>query len=207
MNTRAQLPVLVGHPFIATGRGEDLRCVCRSMRSVGMCPGLFDVHRAVSPDAHQQFEFGSALQESLGKLNVFCLNGDEVEPSLRQLQKTGAPNAYNIAYPNWELANYPTEWARQLDRFDEVWAPSTFVKESLARSCQPPVYHMPLPCEVVLESFLGRRYFGIPERGYVFLFLFDVRSYVTRKNPQAVIEAFRRFLRTQPASPARLVIK
>jgi len=66
---------------------------------------------------------------------------------------------------------------------------------------------MPLACEVVLTSFLGRRYFGIPENSYTFLFFYDMRSYTTRKNPQAVVRAFRKLLEMHPFSKAHLVIK
>lgn len=66
---------------------------------------------------------------------------------------------------------------------------------------------MPLACEVVLSSLLSRRYFGILETDYAFLFFFDVRSYLSRKNHYAVIEAFRRLLSVKPYAKARLILK
>lgn len=66
---------------------------------------------------------------------------------------------------------------------------------------------MPLACEVVLSSLLSRRYFGIPETDYAFLFFFDIRSYLSRKNPYAVIEAFRRLLSVKPYAKAKLILK
>jgi glycosyltransferase involved in cell wall biosynthesis len=66
---------------------------------------------------------------------------------------------------------------------------------------------MPLACEVLLTSLLTRRYFGIPESDYTFLFFFDLRSYSERKNPDAVIRAFRRVLAAKPFAKARLVLK
>jgi glycosyltransferase involved in cell wall biosynthesis len=114
---------------------------------------------------------------------------------------------YKIVYPAWELARYPKEWAMQLDRFDEIWAPSQFIKESIEVVSTSPVFHMPLACEVVLSSFFSKRYFGIPESDYTFLFFFDVRSYSQRKNPEAAIAAFRRLLTLRRFSRARLVLK
>jgi glycosyltransferase involved in cell wall biosynthesis len=66
---------------------------------------------------------------------------------------------------------------------------------------------MPLACEILLSSFLSRRYFGIPESDYVFLFFFDARSYPTRKNPQGVINAFRHLLSLRPYAKTRLILK
>ena len=39
---------------------------------------------------------------------------------------------------------------------------------------------------------LGRAHFGLPPRGTVFLYVFDVSSQTERKNPRGAIEAFRR---------------
>jgi glycosyltransferase involved in cell wall biosynthesis len=140
-------------------------------------------------------------------VNVFHINGDEVEQSLAHTAARQQPGAYNVVYPAWELARYPREWAVQLERFDEVWAPSRFIRDAIAASVSRPVHHMPLAVEVMLTSFLGRRFFGIRESAYAFLFFFDLRSYATRKNPEAVLEAFRRLCAARPGAEAAIVIK
>lgn len=195
---------LVGHPFAPIGMGEHVRCTFRSLRSVARAPRLLDVYQLFEPDAGDRSEFTPHHSTDLADINVFHINGDEVDQVLAHI---GRQHGYNVVYPLWELARYPEEWARKLERFDEVWAPSRFVQESIAASLDRPVLHMPLACEVLLESFLGRRYFGIPEAAYTFLFFFDLRSYVSRKNPQAVIDAFRELTRLRPDANVSLVIK
>jgi glycosyltransferase involved in cell wall biosynthesis len=69
------------------------------------------------------------------------------------------------------------------------------------------VMHMPLATEIVLNAFHARRHFGIPEDSYAFVFFFDCRSYVVRKNPQGVLECFRRLLDARPWSRSCLVMK
>lgn len=207
MNKKASTIVLVGHPYAPIGMGQHIRCTFRALRSVGVRPSLLDVFGLVMPETDQQLEFAKYSSESLGGINIFHINGDEVEQTLAHLSHKQAWNGYNIIYPLWELSRYPEIWARQLDRFEEIWAPSKFVHDSLAAVCSKPVVHMPMACEVLLSSFLGRRYFGIPETDYAFLFFYDLRSYTTRKNPQGVIEAFRRFLSKKPFAKASLVIK
>lgn len=198
---------LVGHPYAPIGMGEHVRCSYRALRSVAMRPALTDIYKLVPPDTDELQEFAGVCTDLPSDINIFHINGNEVEQSVAHLSATNHWSGYNIIYPAWELARYPEEWALQLDRFNEIWAPSQFIKESIEAVCAKPVMHMPLACEVVLSSFLSRRYFGIPESDYVFLFFFDVRSYMTRKNPQGVIETFRRLLAIKPYAKTRLVLK
>lgn len=199
--------VLVGHPFAPIGMGEHIRCSFRAFRSAGMRPNIVDIYGLDSPEADTLEEIGPFMARGFGKVNIFHINGDEVEQALAHLGEQRLRRAYNIIYPAWELSKYPREWARQLERFDEIWAPSMFVRDSIASATSAPVFHMPLACEVALSSFLGRRYYGIPESAYVFLFFFDFRSYVTRKNPWAVVDAFRGLLQTLPLADVCLVLK
>jgi glycosyltransferase involved in cell wall biosynthesis len=110
-------------------------------------------------------------------------------------------------FPQWELSRYPREWARQLDRFDEVWAPTRFVFEALRGAVSRPVIHLPYPVQVNLRVFLGRKYFGLPETGFLFIFVFDFGSHVQRKNPGAVIKAFGMACAKAPHADFHLVIK
>lgn len=155
------------------------------------------VHAAVlAPHASRDF----------GDFNVYHLNGDEVEAALDHLG--GLPRGGRHAiYPMWELPRYPELWARQLERFDEVWAGSQFIADAIKPAVSVPVFHMPLATQMHLVAPTSRRYFGIPESAYAFLFFFDLRSYVERKNPYAVLEAFRRFLKRRPWAQACLVVK
>jgi glycosyltransferase involved in cell wall biosynthesis len=198
---------LVGHPYAPIGMGEHIRCSYRALRSVAMKPFLTDIYKLAPPGTEELQEFSGACTDQPSDINIFHINGDEVEQSLAHLSSNNHRGGYNIIYPAWELARYPEEWAVHLDGFDEIWAPSQFIKESIDVACDKPVIHMPLACEVMLSSLLSRRYFDIPEADYVFLFFFDVRSYVTRKNPHGVIEAFHRLLESKPYSKTRLILK
>lgn len=197
---------LIGHPFAPIGRGEDVRCSFRALRAVALRPSILDLYGHQRPDADAEAEFGSFLRTRPGAINVFHLNGDEVRLALSTLGDL-PKNAYNIIYPAWELSRYPQEWAQQLDRFDEIWAPSTFIRDALMPVVQKPLVHMPLACEVALSGFRSRRYYGIPEAAYAFLFFFDFRSFATRKNPQAAIQAFARLCQLRASANTCLVIK
>lgn len=198
---------LVGHPFAPIGRGEDVRCTFRALRAAAVSAGILDLYAYDRPDPAAKQEFGPALRDRLGAINVFHLNGDEIEPALKHLRGGLPQSSCNIVYPAWELPRYPREWAAQLDRFDEIWAPSRFIQSALEAAVSRPVHLLPLACEVGIHTFRSRRYFGIPEAAYAFLFYFDFRSFAARKNPAAVIEAFARACARAPECNATLVIK
>jgi len=85
---------------------------------------------------------------------------------------------------------------------DEIWAPSRYVQQVMAEKASVPVLHMPLavdfkiPSRHVSSGNLTKpsrlRDFGLPESPTTFLFTFDFSSRLERKNPLAVVSAFRR---------------
>jgi glycosyltransferase involved in cell wall biosynthesis len=196
---------LVGHPFSPIGTGRAMRVAFAACRSVGLETAVRDVWNFTAPEAAQAVEIGPFVTTTYGAINVFHLNGDEIEPALERIGPL--PQGYNIVVPFWELPRYPAEWARQLERFDEVWAASDYIRQSVAAAVDRPVMHMPLSTEIALDSFFSRRHFGIPENSYAFLCFFDCRSYIMRKNPQAMVECFRRLLAARPLARTCLVMK
>jgi glycosyltransferase involved in cell wall biosynthesis len=199
---------VVGYPFLPIGMGEHLRSTVRAMRAVGLDPRLVDVADfPAPPDADLERDFAGSLTESLGELNLFCVNGDEAQRVIDRLGRDAFARARNIVYPAWELSRYPAEWTRVLAQFDEAWAPSVFVRDALAEALQRPVFDIPLPVELKLSSFLGRRRFGIPEDAFVVLFSFDFSSYAERKNPTAVLDAYERVAARRPEARLHCVIK
>lgn len=205
--------VLVGHPFSAIGMAEHVRSAWRACKAAGAAAGLIDIYgmdRNKDPDFER--EFGPHVVPRLSPTtNLFCINANEVEQAMGVLEATGSEaafeSAYNIIYPAWELSKYPEPWARILERFDEVWAPSDFIAQAIAPAVSRPVVHMPLAVELTLSSFLGRRAFGIPEHAFVVLFSFDFSSFSERKNPLAMLDAFERLCALRPAAPLHAIVK
>jgi glycosyltransferase involved in cell wall biosynthesis len=200
---------IVGYPFQPTGMAEHARSTFRALRAVGITPGLLnaaDDNAPIDPDLDR--DFGPFLTPVLGDgVNIFGVNGDQAARVIDRVGERAFAAGYNIAYPAWELARYPAEWARTLDRFDEIWAPSVFVQQALQAAVSRPVHHMPLPVDLTLSSFLGRRHFGIPEEAFVILFFFDALSFQARKNPEAVLKAFEILAGRRPDADICCVIK
>jgi glycosyltransferase involved in cell wall biosynthesis len=199
---------LVGHPFAGIGRGEDLRCCHRAFKAAGLRTTVVDVYGVGDHDREIEAEFRPDTHDNTaGGVDIFCINGDEIEPVLSHLGPRRRSARYSIVIPQWELARFPDPWARQLERFNEVWAPSAFIHDTIAPAISRPVTHIPGSTGVRLGGFMGRRAFGIPESAYAFLFAFDLRSYHERKNPLAVVDAYAEVLRARPTRDLALVVK
>lgn len=199
---------LVGHPFAPIGMGEVLRSTFRSLRAVGITTRILDAYATNEPDPETRAELLPHLTDRVGDgTNIFCINGNEVAPVLSHLAARAEGGRRRIIQPAWELPDYPAEWASQLERFDEVWGFSSFTAGSIRRAVRIPVHTLPLATEVRRVRPLGRRAFGIPEAPYVFLFFFDLTSFIERKNPFAALEAFRYVTRARPGRDLRFVVK
>jgi glycosyltransferase involved in cell wall biosynthesis len=197
---------VVGHPYGPLGYHRAARCSFASLRAAGLEPTIMDVSddRTVVPAYARMFE--PYATREFADFNLFHLNGDEIDGVLEELG--GLPRGHRSAvYPMWELPRYPEAWAHQLERFDEVWAGSRFIADAIQPTVSVPVLHMPLGTEVAPHVTRSRRYYGISEPAYAFLFFCDLRSFVDRKNPLAVLEAFRLFLAQRPWAQATLVVK
>jgi glycosyltransferase involved in cell wall biosynthesis len=112
---------------------------------------------------------------------------------------------YRIAYWAWELDTIPEEWAELAPLLDAIWAPTGFVADAFRQRMPVPVHQVLPGVELSEIETVTKAELGIPERNYVFMFMFDMCSQMVRKNPLAVIRAFRDAF--GPSDHASLVIK
>jgi glycosyltransferase involved in cell wall biosynthesis len=102
---------------------------------------------------------------------------------------------YNVGYFAWELPEFPDAWLDCFDYFDEIWCPSEFTRAAIGLKSPLPVLAMPHAISVSppgANIAQLRARLGLPSGPFLFLTLFDLNSYIERKNPAAAIEAFRK---------------
>ncbi len=200
----------VGHPFSSIGKGEEIRSAFSAYKALDRSCKVFDVYRYAdrSDQDHLKLLHHSEASSLSAGVRVFHINGDEVEQVLATLEKRGIAfeGGRNVIVPAWELPVYPAVWLDALKRFDEVWAISQFVRDGLAAAGMPSV-HIGQSVELPSRPFLPRRHFGIRASSFVFLALFDLSSYSTRKNPEAVVEMYSRLRAAHPFADMQLVLK
>ena len=199
---------LVGHPFAPIGMGEHLRATFHALRTVGADAWVRDVYDVGGREGDDAGELRERLLPRLSSdVSIFTLNGDEREPCFRRLGPDLGGAGYRIVYPAWELPIYPEPWARELEHYDEVWSTSSYTAASLRAAVRRDVRVMPLPCHPRFTRRFSRRHFGISETAYVFVFFFDLTSYVQRKNPYALLEAVGRVRAARPFAEFQVVMK
>ena len=114
---------------------------------------------------------------------------------------------YNIGYMAWELPSLPDSLLSSLDMFQEMWTLSDFCTGAIGMKATVPVLSVPLFADSntsVIEN--GRDYFGFDKDIFLFMLAYDCNSYVSRKNPQAAVEAFLKAFSPQDSNVG-LVIK
>jgi glycosyltransferase involved in cell wall biosynthesis len=112
---------------------------------------------------------------------------------------------YRIAYWAWELDSIPEEWVELTPLLDAIWAPTEFVADAFRQRMPLPVHEVLPGVELSEIETVAKTELGIPASNYVFLFMFDMCSQMVRKNPLALIQAFRAAF--GPADKATLVVK
>ena len=98
---------------------------------------------------------------------------------------------YRIAYWAWELDSIPEEWVELTPLLDAIWAPTGFVADAFRQRMPLPVHEVLPGVELSEIETVAKADLGIPAANYVFLFMFDMCSQMVRKNPLALIQAFR----------------
>lgn len=125
-------------------------------------------------------------------INLLHVNPHEFAIAYTELDKKTWNYRYNIAFWLWELEEFPDEWTTFLPLLDEIWTPAEFVSKSIRKKTNIPVRTMPYCISVPTDDIYNRTYFKIPENQFLFLMMYDSSSIMERKNPLAVMEAFKK---------------
>jgi glycosyltransferase involved in cell wall biosynthesis len=185
---------LAGYLTTESGVGEAARLVACSLQAAGVPRALVNFEVSYGLRRTDRTFEGFEDVNPYG-INLVHVNADQVSVFADQHGPAFFAGRYNIGFWMWELADFPVEWADRFDWFDEIWTPSSFTSEAVARRSPVPVWTSPLPLLQHPTAALDRAHFGLPDDRFVFLFAFDFASVFERKNPLALVEAFHRAFR------------
>ncbi len=126
-------------------------------------------------------------------VNLYCIPVFEAAKIIEQLpQRHLGPGRFHAALVWWEATRMNPAWTQALNRLDAVVSFSDFLGEVLANSVQlTPVVRGCHPLELPAGVRASRAEFGLPQDAVVFLGSLDPSSDPERKNPLAMIRAFR----------------
>ena len=186
------------------GLGEAARLLITGLDASGV-PTLPVQARLLPPCGQKaEFTYGSP-HDAPYPINIVCVNGDLVAPFAREVGNSFFEGRHTIALWWWEVGELPKEWAPAFEHIDEVWVGSQHIYDAIAPASPVPVVKMTMPVALPRVPHYGRAQLGLPEDGFLFLYVHDYHSTAARKNPVGAVEAFKRAF--PPGSGAKLVLK
>jgi glycosyltransferase involved in cell wall biosynthesis len=197
----------VGHIRGEWGLCEIMRNLVRSSADGGIPTAVQDLYIPM-PSRQGNRSCISHVRDRLPySCSVFNFNPDIQAQVIEYLGEDILQDHYNIGYWFWELERLPREWDYAFGLVDEIWVASDFVGDAVRKNTDKPVVKIPVPihADAPMRTY-HRADFGLSDDAFVFLYSFDFNSFIERKNPQAVIDAFNQaFVDTR--DPVLLVIK
>jgi glycosyltransferase involved in cell wall biosynthesis len=177
-----------GYAFAESGTGQIVRSVVAALAAEGIPYAVMPFTQTISRQQRVFRDLGTAVPSF--DTNLICVNADQVPLFFEIMRGQLLPAARNIGLWAWEVEDLPAAMAASERHLDEVWGISNFTAAALARCLTKPVRALPLPVVVPEVRRRSRAELGMPE-GFLYLFCFDYDSVFRRKNPLAVVAAFR----------------
>ncbi len=180
---------VIGYARSEHGVGQSLRQFCQALAATSTPHVVIDFNKNNTSrvdDLSLEAKIGT---EPAFPVNVFHINADQMPEAEMQLPSQ-LFSRYNIGFWHWEMRDMLEQHRSGFDQLDEVWVPSGFVQDAIAKSSPVPVVRMPHAIHFSVSPDASRQQFGLPEDTFLFLMMYDFSSYQDRKNPQAALDAF-----------------
>lgn len=182
---------IIGFPKGQLGIGEQTRSLARVAMAAGYKINLIDLYHPTDRIKNDDMEFQSLIGDTFKfPIRIYSITQNLAAALIYRNGINFYDSTHNIFHFAWEFSQRPTELDSILRFADEIWGISTFTSSSFQNPFGIPVKTMPnsiLPLSFVRRT---RDYFGLPSDKFLFSCAFDFNSYLTRKNPMAVLEAF-----------------
>jgi len=206
-NSNPRLPGcnLVGYSRGVLGMGEHVRMASQSMIAAGVPSNVIDYSLGLGSRRQSKEVAHATGRRATRRCTIMHVNADQMVRAYWHFGPRFFESRYVVGYWAWELERFPDEWHPVVGLVDEIWAPSAFVKSAIEPLTAKPVIHMPLCVELPPFSRLPRAAFGLLDTEFVFTFAFDCHSWLSRKNPVAIIKAFTAAFGAN--EPVRLILK
>lgn len=190
--------------FIQSGHGVG-EAVRSNIRAVDAAKIPYALNNVESSDRQEAAEFSAFRDSNPYAINLIHVNAEQVPAFFLQKGPDYFDGKYNVGYWVWELSEFPRAWTDYFRYYHEIWTASQFCVDAISKASPIPVLRIPHAIRLEKISDLPRRHFGLGDDTFVFLFAFDFLSYFERKNPLALIRAFRRAF--EPDDKVQLLLK
>lgn len=175
----------------ATGLGQSSRLVENVLANSNIDYTVYNFMQSTIKSIQDKSFDKNITNEFIYGINLLHINAHEFPIAASEIGKDKWNYRYNIAFWLWELEEFPDEWTECMNLLDEIWTPAEFVSESIRKKTNIPVKTFPYCVTVPTEVCYNREYFSLPTDKFLFLIMYDSNSIMERKNPKAVLEAFK----------------
>jgi len=182
---------VIGFFSAESGLGQSARALIAALDAAGIPVALIDVPYTPSRRQDETFALRCAHTAPYAT-TILVLNPESMPRFLLMGGWKYIQARHLIAYWTWELPMIPSDWDGALQLVDEVWVPSMFVAQAVSSRAKKPVHVVPHALTGIDVGMNDRQVFGLPDDRFIFLCVMDFFSGFERKNPRAVLEAFRR---------------
>jgi glycosyltransferase involved in cell wall biosynthesis len=125
--------------------------------------------------------------------NFVQMNPDALPVFLRHYGPRVLPSRYNVGCWIWELHAGYASWHCMSRFFNHIWTASNYSAGAISTVSAAPVRVVPYVVDSLQASKVIRRAdLDLAEGAFLFLYVFDVASTFARKNPLALVRAFRK---------------
>lgn len=193
---------LLGPLSYQAGLGAATRGYLKAIQAAGIPCACRNVPYGIETDDLLDPTF---LKTDVFDTSIHVFQPDVLARDIRHCGTEYRESNYRVGIWYWELESFPEEWMPAFELLHEIWAPTEFIANTLRKVSPIPVHRMAHAVELHPPAVVTKHELGVPDDHFLFLFVFDIRSVLERKNPWAIIEAFRRAFR--PSDKATLLFK
>ena len=180
---------LVGYIAAELGIGEAVRALARACSAIGIPYSVVDVGFQSSNLQRDMQAYTNASNHRFA-IDLLYVNADQTQSTLDYLEQKGLESSYKIGFWHWEQPKLPPSHLPAFRHLNEIWVPSSFVRNAVAAVSPVPVVIIPHALSITPTPGVQRSQFGLPPDKLLVLVMYDFHSYQYRKNPQAAIAAF-----------------
>lgn len=183
---------LIGNIKADTGLGQSCRLVASELNECKVPYSIYQYNQlGIMSNTNTIFDF--KITNNLPfNINLIHINPHELGLAFLQLEQSFWDKRYNIGFWLWELEEFPDEWLPCFHCLDEIWTPSEFISKSIRKKTDLPVVTIPYHISATIDIEYNRSDFGLPQDKFLFLMMYDRTSMTERKNPGAVLEAYKK---------------
>ncbi|MGB8354142.1 MAG: glycosyltransferase, partial [Chthoniobacteraceae bacterium] len=180
---------VAGYFHAELGIGEAARLLLTAL-DASQTPYTTVSCRDTSNRQEHLFE-GQPSGSTANDINIVCVNADQIASFARKMGADFFHGRHTVGVWFWESEDFPASMHAGFNFVDEIWVASDFIREALHRISPKPIFTFPLPAGAQKNyPHLTKVQLGLPD-AFVFLFSFDFLSVFERKNPIAIIDAFK----------------